>query len=221
MKGRRINSSKTNSYAKEIEAVISQVKGVLSSQVVCENNNIVEIHVLADHSRTPKQIVRDIESAALIKLGATIDHKQISVAQLGEAGRAMPVPGIRLKLHRINSSTGGGEIAITTTVGLGEETFAASVQGPSTRQYRLRLVAEATLNAVEQYLGTSSKFIAADVLKSRVAGQEVIVAVVSLCLGPGEEILTGTALNKGDDMEATARATLDAINRRLVAMDHS
>ena len=217
-KGGRVISSRINSHVKEVEAVISQVKGVLSSQVICENNNIVEIHVLADHSRTPKQIVRDIESATLIKLGTAIDHKQISVAQLGETGKTIPIPGPRLKLHRINCSTGNEEVAITITISLGEEMFAASVLGPNTRQYRLRLVAEATLNAVEQYLGSNSKFVAADVQKIRIAGQEVIIAVISLCLGPGEEILPGTALNRGDEMEATARATLDAINRRLVAI---
>lgn len=195
--------------------MISQVKGVLSSKVVCENQDIAEIHVLADHSRTPKQIVRDIESAALIKLGTSLDHKQISVVQLGEAGKTISLPGPELQLQRINCSTSSEEIEVTVTINPGEETFAATVSGPNTRQYRLRLAAEAVLHSVEQYLGGGSKFIAADVQKIHIAGQKAIVVVISHCLGQEEEILPGIALNRGDEMEAAARATLDAINRSL------
>lgn len=195
--------------------MISQVKGVLSSKVVCENQDIAEIHVLADHSRTPKQIVRDIESAVLIKLGASLDHKQISVVQLGEAGKAMSMPGPALQLERISCSTGSDEIEVTVTINPGEETFAATVSGPNSRQYRLRLAAEAVLNSVEQCLGGAGKFLAADVQKIRIAGQETIVAVISHCMGQEEEILPGIALNRGDEMEAAARATLDAVNRRM------
>lgn len=206
------------SHIKEIEETISQVKGVLSSRVVCENNSIVEIHVLADHSRNPKQIVRDIESAALLRLGTAIDHKQISVVQLGAADKLAFSSSPRAKLHRINSSICSEEITITITISMGEEMFTASVLGPNTRQYRLRLVAGATLNAVEQFLGVTSKFVTADVQKTVLAGQEIIIVVVSLCLEPEEEILTGAALNRGDEMEAAARATLDAVNRRLLAI---
>ena len=41
---------------------ISKLAGVMSSNVVFEDGEITEIHVLADTSRTPKQIVRDVQS---------------------------------------------------------------------------------------------------------------------------------------------------------------
>lgn len=179
----------------------------------------MEIHVLADHTRTPKQIVRDIESATLIKLGTALDHKQISIAQLGEKEKAAFVPCSRFQIERIGSSVGGGELQITLTISLGEEVFTATATGPNTRQFRLRLVAEATLKAVEQYLRSKNKFVAADVQRVRMAGQEIIVVIISLCFGSGEEILPGSALNKGDEMEATVKATLDTINRRLFAIE--
>jgi len=191
--------------------VISQVKGVLSAQVVCENQNIAEIHVLADHSRTPKQIVRDIESAVLIKLGASLDHKQISVVQLGEASK-FSLSGLPLELERISCSSSSEEIEITVAINLGDE-FAATVTGPNSRPYRPRLAAEAALRSVEQFLGGCSRFIAADVQKIRIAGQEAIAVVISHCMGQVEEILPGIALNRGDDMEAAARAALDAVRR--------
>lgn len=219
MKGGRILTHNLSSYVKEIEAVISQVKGVLSSQVVCKNDDIVEIHVLADHSRTPKQIVRDIESATLIKVGTALDHKQISVAQLGEKEQATFAPTPRFQFERISSSAGGGEVEIAVKIRLGEEVYIASATGPNTGQCRLRLVVEATLNAIEQYLESKNRLVAMDVRKIPVAGQEIIIVVVSLCPGSGEEFLPGSALNKGDEMEATVRATLDTINRRLFAIE--
>lgn len=212
--GGRLISSRNDFNIREIESVISQVKGVLSSKVVCEDHDIVEIHVLADHSRTPKQIVRDIESAVLVKLGTPLDHKQISVVQLGEAGKTIPIPGPALQLQRINCSAGNEEIEVMVTINPGEEIFSATVSGPNTRQYRLRLAAEAALRSVEQYLGGGSKFLAADVQKIHIAGQEAIVAVISHCMGQDEDILPGIALNRGDEMEAAARATLDAVARR-------
>lgn len=218
-KGERVPSHKISAHIKEIEAIISRVKGVISSQVVCENNDIVEIHVLADHSRTPKQIVRDIESATLLKLGTALDHKQISVAQLGGKGTATFAPGTRFRLEKINYSTDDEEVEITIKIKLGEEMFTASSSGPNTKQYRLRLVAETTLSAVEQYLDSKNRLMAAAVQKINIAGQEVIVVVVSLCIGPREEILPGSALNRGDEMEATVRATLDTINRRLFTIE--
>ncbi len=126
----------------------------------------------------------------------------------------MPIPGPVLQLHRISCLTGNEEIEVTITISPGEELFTATISGPNTRQYRLRLAAEATLNSVEQCLGGNNKFVVADVRKLGIAGQELIIVVVSLCLGQDEEILPGLALNRGDEMEATARATLDAINRR-------
>ncbi|NLA11180.1 MAG: hypothetical protein GX883_03540 [Firmicutes bacterium] len=179
----------------------------------------MEIHVLADHTRTPKQIVRDIESATLIKIGAALDHKQISVAQLGEKEQATFVSCPRFQFERIGSSTGEGELQIELAISSDEEVFVATATGPNTRQYRLRLVAEATLHAVEKYLNSSNKFVAADVQKVRMGEQEIIVVLVSLCFGSREEIIPGSALNKGDEMEATVRATLDTINRRLFAIE--
>lgn len=211
----RFIPSTGSAIIKEIEAVIGQVKGVVSAQVVCDNNSIAEIHVLADDSRTPKQIVRDIESATLVKLGTVLDHKQISVAQLGQKTERRGGRGSRFQFDRISCSTGSAEIDVAISLRLDDEMFTAAAAGPNTRQYRLRLVAEATLRAVEQYLGGINRFVAVDVQKVWIAGQEIIVVLTSLCLGSAEEILAGTAPNRGDEIGSTVRATLDAINRRL------
>ncbi|MEW5785618.1 MAG: hypothetical protein AB1767_11180 [Bacillota bacterium] len=192
------------------------MQGVISGRVVSSGGEIVEIHVLADHTRSPKQVVRDIESAVLVKLGNALDHKRISVAQLGDADKQPAVLGPRLLLQRIDYSTGNGEINVKITVTIEGEPYTATIAGLNAKQHRLRLAAEATLSAVAQYLGASAKFVTIDVQKLVMAGQEAIIVLVSLNYDHAEEELLGAALNKGDDLEATARATLDAVNRRLI-----
>ena len=205
----------TDQLAQEIEAIITQIQGVISGRLVCQDGEIVEVHVLADKSRSPKQVVRDIESAVLIKLGIEMDHKRISVAQL-ESGLTAPVDeAVRLQFKSINYSSDNGSAAIMITVKKGDDLYSAKVNGPNTRQNRLRLTASATLKAIEQYLDIDGKMFLGDVKRFNVCDHEIIFSAIYLRSKYHEELLLGTAINKGDDLEATARASLDAINRRL------
>ncbi|NMA92519.1 MAG: hypothetical protein GX973_05290 [Firmicutes bacterium] len=207
-----------NRTVKEIEQLINLVQGVISSRVVRQGEEIVEIHVLTDTSRGPKQLVRDIESAILVKLGQSIDYKCISIAQLGEEQGLLPV-GPRLKLLGITSASGRNKLVVTVTIGLGDKTFKASFSGPNITKNRIYLAAKATIAAVEECYGISFRLEVDHVEKVPLPGHEAVLAGVSLILESGEEVLLGAALVKGDDQKAAARATLDAINRRLLIVD--
>ena len=200
----------------EIELIITQVQGVISGRLICENDEIVEIHVLADSSRSPKQVVRDIESAVLVKHGLELDHKKISVAQLGEDVPSSPKFETRLQFSSINYSVENGTAATSITINAQNEMYTAAAKGPNTRNNRLRLAATAALSAVEQSLNIDGKLVLGDVQKSTFCEQEVItVAVCFHHANKMEELLLGTAINKGDDLESTVRATLDAVNRKV------
>jgi len=152
----------------------------------------------------------------LVKLGKALDHKRISVAQLGDADKIPGLLGPRILLKKINYSTSNNVISVTITVTVNDNSYTATVEGLNNRHYRLRLAAEATLSAATQHLGDNAKFVTTEVQKILMAGQEAVVVLVSLNYDQDEEDLLGAALNKGDDLEATARATLDAVNRRLI-----
>ena len=50
----------------EIEYFLNSIKSVISSKVITDSNNeICEIHALADNSRHSKQIARDIRTTLL------------------------------------------------------------------------------------------------------------------------------------------------------------
>ncbi len=201
-----------------MEQLINQVQGVISSRVLLQGEEIVEIHVLTDTTRGPKQQVRDIESAILVKTGRQIDYKRISIAQLGKEQKQL-LEGPRLKLLEIRSTSSRTKMAITVTIGLGNRKFLASESGPNITKNRLYLASKATISAVEKCYDISSRLEIYQIEKVLVSGHEAILAAVSLALESREEILLGTALIKENAQEAAAKAALDAINRRLLVID--
>ncbi len=205
----------------EIESIIAQIQGVISGRLVCHDGEIVEVHVLADKTRSPKQVVRDIESAVLIKLGLEIDHKRISVAQLESGITASAYEESRFQFKGITYSAENNHIAIMITIKAGADLYTAKITGPNTKNNRLRLTASATLSAIEQSLNIEGRFIIGDIQKIDLCDQEILVTAIYFRSNHQEEILLGTAINKGDDLESTVRASLDAINRRLTLLKNS
>lgn len=198
------------------EQIIKQVRGVISARIVTDaNENIEEIHVLASHERAPKQIVRDIESALVVQLGISVDHKKISVAQVEEEEEFNVPAGLRPRLVSINLLTAGVTAEARVEISVGDKIYEGTAAGPNTVNNRLRLVAAATLNAIENYLEEGSRFVVEDLVKLPFARKEAIVVAVSLVTGRGEESLIGAAFVQHDDREATGKATLGAVNRRL------
>ncbi len=203
------------SRIKECDSLIRQVKGVISSQIVKgKDGEISEIHILADASRSPKQVVRDIESAVLVQLGVELDHKKISVAQLQGRDEG-PAPNFRPRVEGVEFSTRGGRAEARVSLDFGGETYTGATQGANVMRNHLRLAASAALDAVESYLGGTAHFMLEDVQKVRFSGREIVLVCVSLLTPLGEEIFLGSALVQGDDRESAVKGTLDAINRRL------
>jgi hypothetical protein len=74
------------------EELLTTLPGVLSAKIVASSNGAVdEIHVLTTSEYTPKQTVRNIESALIAHLGMRVDHRKISVAASSERP-ALAVP---------------------------------------------------------------------------------------------------------------------------------
>ena len=73
------------------EELLATLPGVISARIVSSGNGQVdEIHVLTSVEVTPKQTVRNIESALIAHLGMRVSHKKISVAQSQEQQVARP-----------------------------------------------------------------------------------------------------------------------------------
>jgi hypothetical protein len=214
-------SNKAPSIA-AIEQTIKRLRNVLSVRVAGNGQGAVEeIHVLIDNKRNPKQVGRDIESALMSELGLRVDHRKISIAQVreGEGRGAKP----RLQLVNISFSVDRRAAQARVTLAHSEDSFAGLASAPSYDYEQLRMVAEATLHAVTEYLHTAIE--SDDARPSLVMqqvqvgnmgdGDDLVTVAVKLVHGRGDETLVGSALVRRDMWKAAACATLDAINRRL------
>ncbi|HKW12665.1 MAG TPA: hypothetical protein VJO33_19920, partial [Gemmatimonadaceae bacterium] len=72
------------------EELLATLPGVMSARIVASGTGAVEeIHILTTDEVSPKQTVRNVESALIAHLGMRVSHKKISVATSSE-GRAIP-----------------------------------------------------------------------------------------------------------------------------------
>lgn len=201
----------------EGEAIIRQMRDVISARVVRgTEGEIEEIHVLSGSSKSPKQIVRDIESAFMAQFGIHIDHKKISVAQIQEEeDDGARGTEIRPKILGVHLSNTDRRTEAKVQLQMGETIIEGVASGPSSATNKLRVVAMATAAAIEDYVAGNCSFVIEDLTFVTVARREAVVVSVALVTALGEERLIGTSYIKGDDREATVKATLSAVNRKL------
>ena len=78
---------------KRAEELLSTLPGVIAARIVASESGAVdEIHVLTSAEVTPKQTVRNIESALIAHLGMRVDHRKISVATTVEPSQKAQQP---------------------------------------------------------------------------------------------------------------------------------
>lgn len=216
-----IDPDKLQDIVKEIESIIDKVQGVVSGKVICQNGDIAEVHVLSNGKRSPKQIVRDIESAVLIKTGSELDHKKISVAQLCPKINAPATNNTRFIFKRIRYSSDIKNIAVEITIDAKDHSYTSVSSGPNMKSKRLDIAVAATLAAINKFIKPNGVLTIAEIKKVYIGGQYAVTVAVCLRSNNKEDILLGTAFIKGDDLETAVRATLDAINRRTTVLQGS
>jgi hypothetical protein len=202
----------------DLEDALRQIPGIKAASVVTSADATpTEIHVLATTTKSAKQIVRDIQSLAMARYDLDIDHRIVSVVQFdepdddGSDGDVLPprpvVSGITIHMS-------GDTATATISVTLSGATFEGSASGSASLLARPRLVAGATLQALHELLGTPADVEHAAIVQ--VGGRSVAVSVLTLTVPrQGEQLMTGSALVRGDEADAIARSVLDALNRRL------
>lgn len=198
----------------ELEATVARLPGVQAVRIVTgPDAKPTEVHVLASREKTPKQLVRDIQSVAMAQFDLEVDHRIVSVVQFDADERGDAAPN-RVLIATITAQTTGFEASATVTLASGGTLFDGSASAPATPSSRPRLIARATLNAVCSLMpvGACDIEYAAVV---QVGGRDVAVSIVQIVTPEGETIVTGSALVRGDESDAVARSVLDALNRRL------
>ena len=214
-----------------VEALIQSLPGVEGARIVLDDWGAVrEVHVLADASRPPKSVVRDIESALQARWGLVVDHRRISVAQLGSVPRRPK--WIRLSLRHFTVASdpvhGRTEVAVSLAPEAPRDMFGRVLYDPeiptaiwqgravgaSAGGLGIRLAAEATLQALNQSLLQEHSFTVGEMARVPLGDREVIVCLLHYHAPRGmSETLTGSTLIRGEPMEAAVRAVLNGSNR--------
>lgn len=205
----------------DIERTLGSVAEIKAARVVATPEGVIqEIHVLALPNKSPKQLVRDIESTLMATYGLEVDHKKISIAQLGADASPMQESGpggdaSRARIVSINASVAGVHASTTVVLEIEGDVFTGEASGPASQTGRARLVAMATLDAIEQYVHGAYSFAVEDVTIVQLGREKVAVCCVTLVTPLGEQSFAGTALVRQNEKDSIVKATLDAINRRL------
>jgi len=194
------------------EKVINRIDGVINSKIIYDGDNITELHVLANYLRAAKQIVRDIESSLIASFNYRVDRRIISIAQIHTEDTKKFK---RVKLGGVTLSTSGNDLDCTVKLKLDDDEYTHTQSAVKTTANRKRIVAESTVRVLEDIIGKDSVFDVQDVLLQNGRDVNFAAVVVNIVADESEEILIGTALVKNDVSEAIARASLDALNRRL------
>lgn len=194
----------------EFQNVISKIEGIKYVKLVFDDKEIQEIHVISNAIRSPKQIVRDIESTLLAIFNYRIDRKIISIAQIDD--------GEKRKLGRIiyegtSAFVKDNIIQCEVKLFFDEEEFSSVERAVNTSLNRNRVVAKAAINTIENIIGQALLFDVEDVVISQSRSTAFVTVIVDMIENSKEEKLIGTAIVRNDLNEAICKATLDAVNR--------
>lgn len=209
----------------ELEDALRQIPGVKAASVVTSPDAVpTEVHVLAAPGKAAKQVVRDVQSLAMARYDLDIDHRIVSVVQIGEEDPPVLVPepesdedagqSSRPAIVAVMVRSGPGVTEASVTLSAGDCLFEGRAEGPAGHSQRARLVAVATLNAVEDLLGQPCEVDSAAIVST--GSRDVALTVLTVVVPrTGEQVLTGSALVRGDDANAIVRSVLAALNRWL------
>ncbi len=230
---------------RRIEKLLVELEGVGSLKIVPDGHGgIDEVHVLSSSSLSPKQIVRNIESALLAEFGLQIDHRKISIAQtrapeispaqaLQEeealkaeeaAAAGAGVPGlapvtrapIRTVLRDVHiERMAGREFSCRVEIEREGENYIGEAEGPDFERSRMEVSAAACLDALQMSAAEEVHLSLQGVSQLQSLGRTFVVVVVGAAVGRDAQTLSGNATVNDSVEEAAVLACLMATNRWL------
>jgi hypothetical protein len=231
------------SWTAQAEAALRALRDVDGASVQADGDEIREVHILTRSNRPPKQIVRDVKTVLLTSFGRSIDYRVVSVAYAkgkaepeadGPVASARPVvPGPapvprvdpqpegepelagaeRIRFGSVNLFVSGPRTQAQVELRWKGLSRMGSASGWSTRDGAHRLVAQATLAGVQEFLEGEVAFGIQDVDFVRLGRRRVALVALALLAHRQEKTLIGSCTIEQDVQQAVVLATLAALNR--------
>jgi hypothetical protein len=213
---------------KRAEELLLTLPGVLNARIMAsESGAVSEIHLLTTAEVSPKQTVRNVESALIANLGMRVDHRKISVAttvepppKTGESEVEALARAAGAEVRRIyfedvevrRSRTKG--VTCRVTLRKGDQSFIGESEGLESERSRAELAARATVLAIGQAEGEGMVVLALDGCKLIDAFEREFVFVgITARHGRETTLLSGSCEVRESAETASVLAVLDATNR--------
>ena len=211
------------------EELLATLPGVIAARIVPDDKGAVgEIHVLTTPELTPKQTVRNIESALVAQLGMKVDHRKISVATSTEK-RPTPAEGTKVqdpaavaasesrrRIYfedvEVRRSRSSG-VSCRVTLRKGEQSFIGETDGVENERSRVELAAQATLKAIALAEGPERALALLGCKQITAFERDFVFAGVTARFGRDTAMLTGSCEVRDSLETASVLAVLDATNR--------
>jgi hypothetical protein len=229
---------------KRAEELILTLPGVISARIIAGDSGAIDqIHVLTTSELTPKQMVRNIESALIAHLAMRIDHRKISVAttsetkpklldpevkaapppvsQAGEGQAQSPAPSPRTgpfarRLYFEDVEVRGSRskgLSCRVTLRKGNASFIGEALGIEGDRSRVELAARATLLAIADADNREGQLGVQGVKVFDAFDRTFVFVAVSVRSGRDNKVLTGSVEMRESAESAGVLAVLDATNR--------
>jgi hypothetical protein len=207
----------------DIERTLREIVGVEAVRVCLAGEGIAELHIAASPGSRAKNVMRDVRSCLAAVLGIEVDHKKISIAVRKSPGGHPETPsgegeGMRVRFHSVSVLIEGLQTEVQVRLAAQGRDLLGCASGIPVGFETERLVARATLEALQCLLPEDERLLAGDLSCSRVGSGEVMVAEVLWARGRGQQRLIGACPLEADRLRSAVFATLDALNRILAKL---
>ena len=205
-----------NETLAELQRALLRVPGVESAHVA-GSDFPTEIHVVAVGRKPSRQFVRDIEALAAAQFGFEIDHRIVSIVQVGESDTTTQ-PG-RPFIERVGVGRRDNSewVEVTVRWPSGDRTSGTGAAGTS-REARARGAAAAVLECLDPKLAEKKATLEIEhvTLHSMSTSSEWVLVHTTFYEESGSTPLLGSARVVDDIATASVRALLNAVNRKLL-----
>ena len=225
------------------EQELLSLKDVEAVRIQLDGDDIREIHVISSSRRPGKQIVRDVQTLLQARFRRSIDHRVISIAftepgvreseareseareseaptprVAPDAARAAMTPepsrdGVRIRYVSVNLYITGHRAQAQVELRWKGVPRMGTASGMGTREGALRLIALATLAAVQEFLDDGVALSLESVDMVRTGRREAAVVAIELLAHRTQKSLVGCCTVEQDAQEAVVLATMSALNR--------
>lgn len=192
--------------AQELERLALRMPGVRGAKVEADPHGITAVRLLIVPERDAESTTFQVRELAAARLGVELDASVIHV--LRTTGGA-PARVQRRKLTSLTTERAEEMFRARVTLELPGDVLVGESQMPPGELFELRAVAKAVLEGISDLLDFPVEVELVELIRH--AGRDVVM----VGLHRETEKLVGTAVVRHDELDAVARATLDALNRFL------